>query len=112
MELWQLDSEEAEAHHPRILRTDPGANRVILLSLPAGELLQDHQVRERALVFVVEGEAVMRCGGEEHELHAPALVHFDPAERHEVEARTDTRLTLCLAPWAGGGYHDHEGAAG
>ena len=32
-------------------------------------------------------------------------MHFDPTERHEVQARTDARLVLCLAPWTEG-YHD------
>ena len=105
MEFWQLSDEPLEPHHPRILHTDPGANRVIALALPAGELLQDHEVRERALVFVIEGEAVVRCGDREERLHAPALMHFDASERHEVEAVTDVRLTLCLAPWSEG-YHD------
>ena len=55
MDIWHLADEPLEPHHPRILRTDPGANRVIALALPAGELLQDHEVRERALVFLVAG---------------------------------------------------------
>jgi quercetin dioxygenase-like cupin family protein len=105
MDIWHLSDEPLDPHHPRILRTDPGANRVIALLLPAGELLQDHEVRERALVFLVEGEAVVRANGDATELTAPALLHFDPSERHEVEARTDARLTLCLAPWSEG-YHD------
>ena len=111
MDVWQLTEEELDPDHPRILRTDPGANRVIALALPAGELLQDHEVRERALVFLIQGEAVVRCDGTETELTAPALMHFDPSERHEVEARTDTRLTLCLAPWTEG-YHDRHPQTG
>lgn len=105
MDIWRLSEEPLDPHHPRILRTDPGANRVIALALPAGDLLQDHEVRERALVFLVEGETVVRADGEETELTAPALMHFDPTERHEVQARTDSRLVLCLAPWTEG-YHD------
>ncbi|HYI36295.1 MAG TPA: hypothetical protein VEX39_06815 [Thermoleophilaceae bacterium] len=105
MDIWHLADEELDPHHPRILRTDPGANRVIALALPAGDVLQDHEVRERALVFLVSGEAVVRSDGSETELKAPALMHFEPSERHEVEARTDVRLTLCLAPWSEG-YHD------
>jgi quercetin dioxygenase-like cupin family protein len=111
MDVWRLSDEPLEPHHPRILRTDPGANRVVAVALPAGEMLQDHEVRERALVFLVEGRAVVRAGDSEEELEAPALMHFDPHERHEVEARTDTRLTLCLAPWPEG-YHDRHPSDG
>ena len=108
MDTWKLSDEEVEPHQPRILRTDEGANRVILLRLPAGELLQDHEVRERALVFISEGKAIVRCGPVEERLEAPALLHFGPSERHEVQAETDVLLTLCLAPWPGGGFHDSD----
>lgn len=106
MDIWQLDTETVEPHHPRILRTDEGANRVVLLTLPAGEMLQEHRVRERALVFLVGGEILLRHEGEERAVTAPALMHFEPSEDHEVEATADSRLAICLAPWPGGGYHD------
>jgi len=32
------------------------------------------------------------------------VAHFDPKERHEVRAKTDTRLLLFLAPWPGEGH--------
>lgn len=104
MDFWQLDSEPVEAHAPRVLRSDDDANRIILLLLPAGEGLADHQVHEHALVVVLDGEVVMRAGDHEQRLTGPALVHFTPAERHEVQAVIDSRLLLCLAPWPGPGH--------
>ena len=104
MQLWQLDSERVESHAPRVLRSDEGANRVILLALPAGERLDDHQVHEHALVLVLEGRLAVRAGEQEHELTAPALVYFEPAERHEVTAVADCRILICLAPWPGVGH--------
>jgi hypothetical protein len=47
---------------------------------------------------------LVRAGTTEERLGAQALVHFKPAERHEVEALTDSRLLLCLAPWPGPGH--------
>jgi hypothetical protein len=47
---------------------------------------------------------VIRSGAQEERLGAQALVHFNPAERHEVEAVSDARLLLCLAPWPGPGH--------
>jgi quercetin dioxygenase-like cupin family protein len=36
---------------------------------------------------------------------APGFVaHFDANERHEVRAKTDSRLVLFLAPWPGAGH--------
>ena len=104
MEVWQLDSEAVEVHAPRILRSDDDANRVILLVLPAGDLLQDHQVHEHALVVVLEGELLVQADQDTRRLTGPGLVHFDPGERHEVRAVTDTRLLICLAPWPGEGH--------
>jgi hypothetical protein len=50
----QLDSEPVQAHPPWVLRSEDEANRVILLALPVGEGLQDHQVHEHALVILLE----------------------------------------------------------
>jgi quercetin dioxygenase-like cupin family protein len=104
MELWQLDDERVEVHSPRVLRSDENANRVILVALPEGERLADHQVHEHALVLVLEGRLLVRAGEEERELGAPGLVHFEPAERHEVIAVVDCRILICLAPWPGAGH--------
>ncbi len=104
VDFWQLDSEEVEAHAPRVLRSDDDANRIILLRLPAGESLADHQVHEHALLVVLDGEVMFRAGGTEQRLGSHGLVHFTPAERHEVEAVGDSRLLLFLAPWPGPGH--------
>ena len=56
MEHWDLSSLAVEPHHPAILHSARGEARSILISLPAGEQLQDHQVHERAYVVVVDGE--------------------------------------------------------
>jgi quercetin dioxygenase-like cupin family protein len=104
VDFWQLDSEVVEARAPRVLQSDDEANRVILLVLPAGEGLAEHQVHEHALVVVLDGEVVIRAGDGEQRLTAHGLVHFEPAERHEVQAVSDSRLLICLAPWPGPGH--------
>ena len=104
MQIWQLDDEPVEAHTPRVLRSDEDANRIVLLALPKGEQLGDHQVHEHALVQVLDGRLLVRAGEQEHELAALGMVHFEPAERHEVVAMTDCRILICLAPWPGVGH--------
>ncbi len=115
MQIWELDRLRVAAHHPQILHSDEGANRVIALLLPQGERLQEHQVHEHALVFVVRGELLVSAGASERSLSAPSLIHFDPAERHEVRAISECQLVLCLAPWPGPGHpsqiHHHVGPA-
>lgn len=104
MDFWQLDSELVEARAPRVLQSDDEANRVILLALPAGERLAEHQVHEHALVVVLDGEVLILAGDGEQRLAAHGLVHFEPAERHELQALSDSRLLICLAPWPGPGH--------
>src|ERR1044072_7285206 len=47
LDSWDIRSLDIEPHHPQILRTDE-ESRVIVINLPGGEQLQDHQVHERA----------------------------------------------------------------
>jgi quercetin dioxygenase-like cupin family protein len=104
METWDLESIAAEPHQPQVLRSDDGATRIIALTLPAGEQLQEHQVHEHALVLVVEGELTITAGGEERKLGRASLAHFGPAERHEVTAASNSRIVLLLSPWPGPGH--------
>src|SRR6478736_3057940 len=100
MEHWDLRSLAVEPHHPKILHSARGEARSILINLPAGEELQEHQVHERAYVVVVDGEVDL--GG--HACTAGCAVMFDPAERHAAKAKSDSRLLLVLAPWPGDGH--------
>ena len=78
MQVWRLTSESAEPHRPRVLRSDEGANRVILLVLGAGQDLKGDEVREHALVFVADGDVVLRSGAQQETLMAPALSICSP----------------------------------
>ena len=110
MESWDIRSLEVQPHQPKVLKTD-GEARVIAINLPAGEALQEHQVHERAYLFVADGAVEDDCGGGSETGGAGYLAHFDPNERHEVRATEDARLILVLAPWTGEG-HSRERAGG
>ena len=104
MRSWNLKAEDAEPHEPRILSTADDA-RAILLRLPAGEELQEHEVHERARVLVAEGEVEVRAAtGESVSAAEGHLFEFDPGERHTIRARSDARLLLLLSPWPGDGH--------
>ena len=47
MQTWDTRKIEVEPHRPQVLRSDE-ETRAILIHLPAGEELQEHQVHERA----------------------------------------------------------------
>jgi len=104
MQSWDLKTVEAELHQPQILASAEDA-RTIVLHLPAGEELQEHEVHERARVVVVDGEVeVTTAGGEAVSASAGHLFEFDPGERRTVAARTDARLLMILTPWPGDGH--------
>lgn len=104
MRSWDLKSIEATPHQPEILASAADA-RTIVLKLPAGEELREHEVHERARLVVVDGEIdVTTAAGEVVSAGPGHLFEFDPAERHTVAARSDSRLLLILTPWPGDGH--------
>lgn len=104
MQSWDLKSVEAEPHQPLILASAEDA-RTIVLHLPAGEELQEHEVHERARVVVAVGDVeVTTSGGESVSASAGHLFEFEPGERHTVAARSDARILLILTPWPGDGH--------
>jgi quercetin dioxygenase-like cupin family protein len=104
MELWDLKSRDWNPHRPEILSTAQ-EGRAITLDLPAGEMLQDHQVHEGAWITIICGDVTVTSEtGQTVEAEAGILLHLPPQERHEVKARTDARLLLILTPWPGAGH--------
>lgn len=104
MESWDLKTVDVEPHQPRILASADDA-RTILLHLPAGEELQEHEVHERARVLVADGEVdVDVADGESVSAGAGHLFEFEPGERRTIVARSDARLLMVLSPWPGEGH--------
>jgi quercetin dioxygenase-like cupin family protein len=104
MQRIDLRTHEVRPHQPEVLQSADGEGRAILIHLPAGEEMQDHQVHERAYVVVADGEVEVQAGPEIERAQAGTLFVFDPQERHEVRAASDARLLLVLAPWPGLGH--------
>jgi quercetin dioxygenase-like cupin family protein len=104
MDDWDLKRLAWRPHHPEILSsTEEG--RAIVLDLPAGELLGDHQVHEGAWITVIDGEVrITNPSGQAIDAPAGTLVQFAPQERHEVMALADSRVLMLLTPWPGQGH--------
>jgi quercetin dioxygenase-like cupin family protein len=103
VESWDIRSLDVQPHHPQVLRSDDEA-RVIAITLPAGERLQEHQTYERAYLMLVEGALEVVDGPDSVEAEPGFLAHFDPKERREVRAKQDSRVVLILGPWPGDGH--------
>ena len=104
MRTWDLKSIAAEPHEPQILSTADDA-RAILLRLPAGEELQEHEVHEHTRLVVIDGEIeTTTAEGERISAGTGQMFEFEPGERRTVAAKADARLLLLLTPWPGDGH--------
>lgn len=100
MEFWDLVECQVEPLKPEILGTSK-EGRAVLVNLPAGEEMGDHQVRERATVVVIFGRLEIATPQGESVNGGPgSMVVFEPSERHSVRALEDSRFLLLLAPWS------------
>jgi quercetin dioxygenase-like cupin family protein len=104
MRSWDISTLDVKPYQPEVLDSK-AESRAIVIQLPAGERLQEHQVHERASLLVVDGRIeVDDAGGETVDGGPGFLAVFDPNERHEVRATEDARLLLMLSPWPGVGH--------
>ena len=104
MKTWDINKLELRPHSPQILSSTDDA-RAIVIEIPAGESLTDHQVHERAWVTVIAGEVEITADNQLPVSGSTGLlVEFDPRERHAVHARTTARILLLLTPWPGQGH--------
>jgi quercetin dioxygenase-like cupin family protein len=103
MQTWDIRTLPVAPHHPQVLRSDE-ETRAIAIQLPAGEELQEHQVHERAYLFVADGEIEISHDTQTVTGGPGFLSHFEPNERRTVRALADSRLVLVLAPWPGIGH--------
>lgn len=109
MKAWNVAAMDVEPHHPRVLDSE-SEGRVIVIELPAGDTMQEHQVHERAWLFVASGNVeIDETDGETVGGGAGLLAQFNPNERRQIRATEDARLLLLLAPWPGEGHPSRPG---
>ena len=102
MQTWDLNEIDVQPQQPQVLDSEQ-EGRAIVINLPAGQRLQDHQVHERAWLFVASGQIEVD-GPETVSGGTGLLAIFDPNERREVRAVEDSRILLLLSPWPGKGH--------
>lgn len=113
MQSWNLREIDAPggSRSPVVLRSDDAA-RAVFISLDPGQALGDHQVKERALVAVVEGAVRVESDGKTIEGEAGCFFSFDADERRSISTDTGARILLILAPWPGEGHYRGDKSAG
>jgi quercetin dioxygenase-like cupin family protein len=104
MRTWDISAVDVQPHNPVVLDSED-EGRAILIHLPAGERLSQHQVHERAWLLVVSGSIQIEDkDGDSADGRAGFLAEFAPNERREVRATEESRLLLLLSPWPGEGH--------
>jgi quercetin dioxygenase-like cupin family protein len=96
---------------PVVLRSDESA-RAVLIVLEAGQSLGDHQMKERALVSVIDGSVRVESGGETVEGGEGCFFSFAADERRSISTEHGARILLVFAPWPGEGHYRGDEKAG
>jgi quercetin dioxygenase-like cupin family protein len=109
VQSWNLNEIQTPggSRSPVVLRSDPGA-RAVLIALEAGQALGDHQVKEGALISVVDGAVRVESGGTVVEGTAGCFFSFEPDERRSITSDGGARLLMVFSPWPGEGHYRGE----
>jgi quercetin dioxygenase-like cupin family protein len=110
VQSWNLHEIELPdgSRSPVVLHSEEGEARTVLIGLHPGQELGDHEVKEAALLVVVDGSVRVASGAESHEAGAGTVFRFEPQERHSVSSDEGARILLVLAPWPGAGHYRGE----
>lgn len=113
MQSWNLREIDTPGgiRSPVVLRSDASA-RAVLIALEPGQALGDHQVKERALVSVVDGSVRIESGGETIEGETGSFFSFDADERRSISTDSGAKILLVLAPWPGEGHYRGDAKSG
>ena len=106
MQSWNLReiATPGGSRSPVVLRSDDAA-RAVLISLDPGQALGEHQVKEHALVAVLDGTVRVEAGGETVLGGLGCCFYFDADERRSISSDGGARILLVLAPWPGEGHY-------
>jgi quercetin dioxygenase-like cupin family protein len=109
VQSWNLREIETPggSRSPVVLRSDEGS-RVVLIVLDPGQALGDHQVKEGALVAVIDGTIRVESGGRTIQGGAGCVFSFDADERRSISTDQGARILLVLSPWPGEGHYRGE----
>ena len=100
MKSWDVTQIEdaGGSRSPAVLETVDGA-RAIVIRLAPGQELGEHQVRERAWLTIVVGEARFEAGLDVVVGGPGTLLMFEPGERHRIESEQGAQVILILSSW-------------
>jgi quercetin dioxygenase-like cupin family protein len=109
MQHWDLQAIDTPggSRSPVVLRSDEAA-RALLIGLEPGQRLGEHQVKEHALVSVIDGTVRVETAGETVEGGPGCFFSFEADERRSISTHGGARILMVLAPWPGEGHYRGE----
>ena len=106
MRSWRLpEIETPDGSRSPVVLHSSDEGRSVLIGLLPGQKLGDHQVKEHAILVIVDGTAQIEAAGETLDAGVGTMVAFDPDERHIVASDSGAKILLMLAPWPGDGHY-------
>ena len=106
MRSWRLpEIETPDGSRSPVVLHSSAEGRAVLIGLLPGQKLGDHQVKEHAILVIVDGTAQIESAGETLDAGVGTMVAFDPDERHIVASASGAKILLMLAPWPGDGHY-------
>lgn len=79
----------------RTLQNDD-RTKVLVFGFAPGQELTAHTAPMPAILYIAQGEATLRLGGDVREGRAGTLVHMPPLLEHGIQAKTEVVMVLVL----------------
>lgn len=70
--------------------------KFVIMSFDEGTGLSEHAAPGEALVFALDGRAVIKYEGQDHEIHAGETFKFDKSGKHAVTAVSRFKMALLI----------------
>ncbi len=68
----------------------------IVFGFDAGQELSEHTSSQAAIIQIVQGEATVTLGEDQHELNAGSWIHMPPHLKHSVYAKAPLIMLLLM----------------
>ncbi len=70
--------------------------KAVLFGFDAGQELSPHTSTHAAIIQIVQGEAVVGLGDDQHEVKAGSWIHMPPGLKHSVRATSPLIMLLLM----------------
>lgn len=79
----------------RTLQNDD-RTKLLVFGFAPGQELSAHTAPMPAILYIAQGEATLRLGGDVREARGGTLVHMPPLLEHGIQAKTEVVMVLVL----------------